>query len=116
MKAEIKEASDSEIIENDTLVQEVKEETVDYDHDDPMVQHLNVGLSRELKSENISLECTQRLKPEDMVEDELGIDSDEDEMVDESYFVQTMKESKSSYSPLTNDLKDENVKEMKDGR
>jgi hypothetical protein len=111
VKAEIKEASDSEIIEHDT-VQEVKEETIDYDHDDPMVQ---------LNSEIISLECIKESKSENFAEDELEMDSndsdenDEDEMVDESYFVQTMTESKSSYSPLTNNLKYENVEDMKYG-
>ena len=100
-------SSDAEIIEHDPKCQEVKEEDINCGNQ--VVQQANFENNED---KHVSLGSKIESKAEEMI-DELDQNSDDEEMFDESYFVQTMKESDDSFE--TKDSKGA-VQDTIDGR
>ena len=82
VKAEIIESSDAEMIEQDPKFQEVKEEVINCGNQ--VVQQENLEKN---ENKNVSLGSKIESKAEEII-DELDQNSDDEEMFDESYFVQ----------------------------
>jgi len=93
VKAEMIESSDTEKLEHDQRAQKVKGE---------MINCSNQIVPRDNFEKNedklVSIESKLESKAEEMI-DELVQNSYDEEMFDESYFVQTMKESDDSFEP-----------------